>query len=299
MPVRNGDDHLREALESLLAQEFQNFSIFISDNVSNDETEDICREFERNDKRVHYERRLSEVSAATNFFDLVSKCESEYFMWAAHDDMWSQNWLLALVNLLGDQDRASGAFGVLRHVDCGGQEMPMHPANGVTSEKWETSLKTKRFYSYLLSNQAKGKSNLLYSLFRTSALKEAICIAQQNLVDYDCAIVSRVLWGGYIASTTTATFSKRICSRLSEEVMEASTIPNDETLGIQLSLRIRRRVRRALESHNELLQYLLMSRGFHARLLTLIYYFGQLFVIMFNFFNIIPDMKTLYDNRKD
>jgi glycosyltransferase involved in cell wall biosynthesis len=298
MPVQNGDDHLREALASLLAQEFQDFSIYISDNVSNDQTEDICRQFERSDTRVHYERRSSEVSAATNFFDLVNKCESEYFMWAAHDDMWSHNWLLSLVKVLGKQDKASGAFGVLRHVNCGGQEMTTHPANGLTSEKWDSLSRTKRFFSYLQSNPGKGKANLFYSLFRTEAIKKAVARAQQHRVDFDCAILSGLLWEGNIASTTSATFSKRICSRLSKDAGEASTNRNNVILGIDLPLRIKRRMRRALESHNELLQYLSMARGFYARLLTLTFYFGQLLVIMFHFFNIIADLKSLYDNRK-
>jgi glycosyltransferase involved in cell wall biosynthesis len=300
MPVRNGEDHLREALNSLLAQEFQGFAILISDNASEDQTEVICREFEQIDKRVHYARRPSEVPVYTNFFDLVNKCESQYFMWAAHDDIWSQNWLLSLVNLLRNQDKASGAFGALMHVDCNGQEMNLHPANGATFEKLDTSLKTKRFMSYLHSDPARGKANLLYSLFRTSTLKQAIGIAQQKAVDYDCAIVSGVLWDGYIASTSKATFSKRICSRLSEDTEEAATKPTRRTSATQLSLplRIRRRVKHATESHNELLQYLLMSRGSHSWFLTRAHYVSQVFVIIFSFINIVPDLKSLYANRK-
>ena len=296
LPVRNGGAHLREALNSLLAQEFKDFSIYISDNVSDDETGAVCREFEQNDERVHYERRGSEVAVFDNFFDLVDKCESEFFMWAAHDDLWSKNWILLLVSILRKQERAIGAFGALIHVDCNGRDMLLHPANGVTFEKWSNPQKTKRYLSYLHSNSSKGKANLLYSLFRTSALKQAIGTARQRGVDYDCAILSGILWDGYIASTASATFSKRICLNSSNDAR-----PSDHHRGVSdipLSLRIRRRVQRAIDSHDELVQYVSMSRGFHARVMTVFHYIVQVFGIMFSFLNVISDFRSLYVNRK-
>ena len=47
MPVYNGDQYIREALDSLLAQTFTDFELIISDNASTDRTSEICREYAR------------------------------------------------------------------------------------------------------------------------------------------------------------------------------------------------------------------------------------------------------------
>ncbi len=43
MPVYNGEEFIREALDSLLAQTFVDFELIVSDNASSDRTEAICK----------------------------------------------------------------------------------------------------------------------------------------------------------------------------------------------------------------------------------------------------------------
>lgn len=52
LPVYNGEQFLREALDSLLAQTFENFELIILDNASTDSTEKICREYANKDGHV-------------------------------------------------------------------------------------------------------------------------------------------------------------------------------------------------------------------------------------------------------
>jgi glycosyltransferase involved in cell wall biosynthesis len=54
LPVRNGGDYLRGALDSLLAQTLADFERVIADTASTDNTEAICREFAALDDRVRY-----------------------------------------------------------------------------------------------------------------------------------------------------------------------------------------------------------------------------------------------------
>ena len=67
MPVYNGDDGLEGALDSLLAQTYEDFEIIISDNASTDGTEEICRRFSRLDPRVRYIRNDKNVGVARNY----------------------------------------------------------------------------------------------------------------------------------------------------------------------------------------------------------------------------------------
>lgn len=45
MPVYNGADYIRRAVQSILAQGHEDLELIISDNASAHETESICREF--------------------------------------------------------------------------------------------------------------------------------------------------------------------------------------------------------------------------------------------------------------
>ena len=45
MPVYNGGDLLKLAIESLLAQEYGDFEFVICDNASTDGTEELCRSY--------------------------------------------------------------------------------------------------------------------------------------------------------------------------------------------------------------------------------------------------------------
>ena len=44
LPVYNGEDFLKYALDSLLSQTFRDFELIISDNASTDNTPKICQE---------------------------------------------------------------------------------------------------------------------------------------------------------------------------------------------------------------------------------------------------------------
>ena len=45
LPVYNGAKTIEKAINSVVAQTFQNFKLVISDNASNDETAIICKKF--------------------------------------------------------------------------------------------------------------------------------------------------------------------------------------------------------------------------------------------------------------
>ena len=50
IPVYNGAEYIRDTLESLQRQTFQNFLVLISDNLTTDNTRSICSEFFEKDE---------------------------------------------------------------------------------------------------------------------------------------------------------------------------------------------------------------------------------------------------------
>lgn len=100
LPVYNGDNYLRQALESLLAQTFADWELILSDNGSTDGTEAICREFAARDSRIRYLREPVNRGAAWNFNRVFRLSRSPLFRWAAHDDTCSPELLERCVQAL-------------------------------------------------------------------------------------------------------------------------------------------------------------------------------------------------------
>lgn len=105
LPVYNGENYLRESIDSILAQTFTDFELIISDNASTDQTEAICRAYVAADPRVHYTRNETNLGASRNYNQLVSLARGQYFKWGAHDDLCAPQFLERCVQLL-DQDES-------------------------------------------------------------------------------------------------------------------------------------------------------------------------------------------------
>jgi glycosyltransferase involved in cell wall biosynthesis len=103
-PVFNGADYIEQALESLQNQTFADFELIISDNASTDGTSDICARFVQGDSRFRYVRQEQNIGPIPNFLFLLEQARGTYFMWAAADDYWADNWLSDLVAAIRPTD---------------------------------------------------------------------------------------------------------------------------------------------------------------------------------------------------
>jgi glycosyltransferase involved in cell wall biosynthesis len=105
MPVHNGAAYLRQALETLLAQDYEKFELLISDNASTDATGEICREYAARDRRIQYQRLETKVEVFTNFDLVLQRANGYYFMWAAADDRWLPQFITELrARLAAEED---------------------------------------------------------------------------------------------------------------------------------------------------------------------------------------------------
>lgn len=100
IPVYNGQNYLREAIESVLKQTYTDFELIISDNGSTDRTQEICEEYKRSDSRIRYFRSDVNRGATWNFNRVVNLARGEYFRWNAHDDTIELDYLRQCVAVL-------------------------------------------------------------------------------------------------------------------------------------------------------------------------------------------------------
>jgi glycosyltransferase involved in cell wall biosynthesis len=100
LPVFNGENYLSHAIESILAQTYEDFELIISDNASTDGTQQICREYAKRDSRISYHESKRNFGATWNFNRVFKLSSSEYFKWAAHDDVLAPEFLQKCLNIL-------------------------------------------------------------------------------------------------------------------------------------------------------------------------------------------------------
>ncbi|NES80205.1 MAG: glycosyltransferase family 2 protein [Moorea sp. SIO2B7] len=104
LPVYNGENFIKQAIDCILDQTFEDFELIISDNASTDITEQICREYAAKDNRIRYYRNQKNIGAAPNFNQVFELSRGKYFKWAAHDDLCAPEFLELCVEVLENDD---------------------------------------------------------------------------------------------------------------------------------------------------------------------------------------------------
>ncbi len=86
IPTFNRSDKLVKLLNNLKDQDFQDFKVLISDNCSNDNTEEICKNYSNKFKNFNYQKQVNTLHVLDNYKFLFDKCDTKYFMWLPDDD---------------------------------------------------------------------------------------------------------------------------------------------------------------------------------------------------------------------
>lgn len=86
----NGEKYLREQLDSLINQTYENIRILIRDDGSIDQTEKIIDEYmkEYPDKVYRVIDNIKCGSAVSNFMELTKSATADYIMYCDQDDYW-------------------------------------------------------------------------------------------------------------------------------------------------------------------------------------------------------------------
>ncbi|WP_199320493.1 glycosyltransferase [Leptolyngbya sp. FACHB-261] len=178
MPVYNGERYLREALDAILAQTFQDFELVISDNASTDSTEAICREYTEKDQRIKYYRSEQNLGAAWNFNRSFELSSGEYFKWVAYDDICAPEYLDLCVEVLRREPSVVLCYPRAHTIDENGKYQGVYTENlNIRSDKPH-----ERFYQ-LLETYGWYHATQAFGLIRTSALKETLLLGNYPHAD--------------------------------------------------------------------------------------------------------------------
>ena len=118
IPTFNRPKYFQEALESVLNQTYKNFEIFISDNSTNDETENLIQDYLKNYSNIKYFHHENFNSHDNwNFARNYNNPDTEFVGWLMDDDKFLPRKLEVMVKIFQQNPDVSIVTSVRRNID--------------------------------------------------------------------------------------------------------------------------------------------------------------------------------------
>jgi glycosyltransferase involved in cell wall biosynthesis len=102
IPCYNGEKFIKDAIDSVINQTYDNFELIVVDDASKDKSSNIVNEFLSNHK-VNYFKNISNIGIAKTKNRGLSLASGEYVAFLDQDDIWLQEKLIAQIRLF-DED---------------------------------------------------------------------------------------------------------------------------------------------------------------------------------------------------
>ena len=187
IPVYNGERFLPEALDSMLNQEVEDFELIVSDNASEDRTEEVARSYCERDPRVRYHRNEVNVGLVANFNRVFELSTGAYFRWAASDDVLEPQYLTRCIEVLDSDPGVVLAASEVRLIEADGSPVRFDAGAGHHVTRYGEELQsavfpsslgshrvTERFRDVVMSLTSNPLASCIYGLGRRDAIARAL-----------------------------------------------------------------------------------------------------------------------------
>lgn len=93
MSTYNGQQFLAEQIRSIQEQSYSDWTLFIRDDGSSDNTKEILKDFEHQDSRIHLidSDKSDNLGVIKSFHKLVNHDRADYYFFSDQDDVWLPN----------------------------------------------------------------------------------------------------------------------------------------------------------------------------------------------------------------
>jgi len=156
------------AIDSLLAQTYPDFKLFIIDDCSDDGTYEVLMDYQNIDNRVKVFRNSTRVGMIKNYrkaFNLVP-LDTDYFAWASGHDEYDPDWLKSHIEMLNNHAKVLLVYSQNNIIDSYGNII------GLDKLVFETTNLTALERIDSLEYYGTNYGNMIYGLFRYSKIKE-------------------------------------------------------------------------------------------------------------------------------
>jgi glycosyltransferase involved in cell wall biosynthesis len=167
LPVWNGEATLRRCLDSLLAQDFTDFEVVVSDNASTDGTSRILDEYAARDPRIRVSRNQENIGQIENVNLVFRQSRGEYFRWIGATDWLEPHYASRCIDALDANPGAILVTSYFRiHRGDGTSRYEEYRGERVDSERPERRF-ARMLWFYFAGD---AKYDPIYSMMRRDAL---------------------------------------------------------------------------------------------------------------------------------
>ena len=154
IPVYNGANYMRQAIDSALAQTYENIEIIVVNDGSTDngETERIALSY--GDKITYYKKENGGCASALNYG--ISKMNGQWFSWLSHDDVYFPDKVRSNLEYANGNENTIVSCGSMT-IDAGGEEV--FSRKGVSETTYLTS--TEQFRTFMGGKALNGCALLI------------------------------------------------------------------------------------------------------------------------------------------
>lgn len=233
MTLYNNARHLRESMDSLVAQTFDDFRLVLLDDGSSDETETIAREYEGKDPRVRCYRHASRQGMIATWREVAGIAARDwpaapYFAWVSDHDRWHARWLERMVGELDADPGAVLAYPITRRMTQAGEELDKGPRLFDTAGLGDVRARWTHFCF-----EGVGAGDMVYGLVRADALRKAGIF--RTVLRPDRLLVAELTLHGRILQVPEVLWYRRQSSGTSvERQRHTLVLPGQEPPGFSL-----------------------------------------------------------------
>jgi glycosyltransferase involved in cell wall biosynthesis len=98
----NGELYLKEQIDSLIAQSYQNLEIIIFDDCSTDNTVSIIENYQKEYPHIYLFINTENLGFNKNFQQALDKCKGDFIAIADQDDIWELNKVSVMIKNIGN-----------------------------------------------------------------------------------------------------------------------------------------------------------------------------------------------------
>lgn len=211
VPIYNGGTTIKQTVDSLLAQTYENIEIVICDNASTDNTPSILSELSNQDSRIHLVRRAEHVSAAENHELALDSIAGDLFMFLGDDDSINPQCVAEMVDKLSSlPDDYIGVIPSVESVNSQGLTIQQHKNDSLVGLlTLERQWRVKNLISVFDECVAWG---LFYALIRRDAflLRVARPYFDSRLWDTGYVCVKKLWLAGKVGYAEKAIYKKYV-----------------------------------------------------------------------------------------
>ena len=190
MTTYNGEDYLKEQLDSILSQSYNAFEIIICDDGSTDSTLEILDQYRKEYPNIYVYTNQCNLGYVKNFERVIGLCNSEYIALSDQDDIWLKDKLQLQIEAMFETEEATKETPVLIHSD-----LNMIDENGLLIQRSYSDFRgyklkvTKDLGHILGPNGVMGNTIMI-----NKALKEKILPFSRyvDVHDYWIAVISEL-----------------------------------------------------------------------------------------------------------